>query len=192
VSGHGQHGEYYGHYSSSALKFVHRYNSGARACQTYIYEAGQWPRGLIAPATVIWRPETSTMAEVPTEIAPSFSCPSSSGARVLWIRVHPAALENVMVALKAANQKVPASDQVEITDLSGDVNSFELVGPRTSQVIHGVFKLASAEHEVKKVKAYTDLRNHILILFCLVLAIARERKVAGELFSRDDCWADSA
>lgn len=128
-----------------------RYTSGARACQTHIYEAGVWPRGLIAPVTVIWRPEDSDKTGTSAETPPLPSkLASSNPTRALWIRVHPAALESTMTSLKTASEQIPASDQLEITDLSGDINSFELVGPRTSQVIHGAFKLAGNESEAKQ------------------------------------------
>lgn len=129
-----------------------RYTSGARACQTHIYEASAWPKGLIAPATIIWRPGVSTEAEAPVETPSTPSeLASSNSTRTLWIRVHPAALESAMTSLKTASEQIHASNQPEITDLSGDVNSFELVGPRTSQVIQGALKLASSERQIKQV-----------------------------------------
>ncbi|KAG9093729.1 hypothetical protein FRC07_011422, partial [Ceratobasidium sp. 392] len=53
-------------------------------------------------------------------------------------------------SLKSAYAQISGTDALEITDLSGDLNAFELVGPRTSQVIHGAFRLANNGREVGK------------------------------------------
>ncbi|KAJ1309693.1 hypothetical protein OPQ81_006458 [Rhizoctonia solani] len=117
-----------------------RYTSGARTCQTHIYQFGAWPRGLIGPATVFWKPEIRTDSKIATEYT----------ARVLWIRIYPAAVKDSLSSLQSALEQISEADRPEITDLSGDVNAFELVGPRTSQVIHGALKLVGPRHEVKE------------------------------------------
>ncbi|KAH7340957.1 ribonucleases P/MRP protein subunit POP1-domain-containing protein [Rhizoctonia solani] len=117
-----------------------RYTSGARACQTHMYEVGAWPGGLIGPATVFWKPES------PIDTATSIT----STDRALWIRIHPSNLKDTLSSLKLASEQVPEVDRPEITDLSGDINAFELVGPRTSQVIHGALKLSDPRLEVKQ------------------------------------------
>ncbi|KAG8733616.1 hypothetical protein FRC11_004543 [Ceratobasidium sp. 423] len=59
-------------------------------------------------------------------------------------------LEGTLSSLKSASEQIPEVDRPEIADLSGDVNAFELVGPRTNQVIHGALKLSSPRAEVKQ------------------------------------------
>ncbi|CEL51735.1 ribonuclease P [Rhizoctonia solani AG-1 IB] len=117
-----------------------RYTSGVRACQTQIYEAGMWPRGLIGPAMALWRPESGVDSKAT----------SKSAARSLWIRIHPAMLQDALSSLKVASEQIPEEDRPEISDLSGDINAFELVGPRTNQVIHGALKLADSQPAVKQ------------------------------------------
>ncbi|KAF8710662.1 POP1 protein, partial [Rhizoctonia solani] len=117
-----------------------RYTSGVRTCQTHFYEVGSWPSGLIGPATAFWRSEADTILKKSPE----------SVTRVLWIRIHPAVVQNVLSCLKIASSQIPENDRPEIVDLSGDINAFELVGPRTSQVIHGALKLANSGPEVKQ------------------------------------------
>ncbi|CAE6531767.1 unnamed protein product [Rhizoctonia solani] len=117
-----------------------RYAPGARVCQTHIYEVGAWPEGLIGPATVFWKPESPI--DTATSIRPT--------NRALWIRIHPSTLKDTLSSLKSASEQIPDAHRPEITDLSGDINTFELVGPRTSQVIHGALKLADPRLEVKQ------------------------------------------
>lgn len=120
-----------------------------------MYEASSWPKGLVTPATLIWRPivraPTATSFSEPSVPAHEPANTSSTSARSLWIRVHPAALKDVMTSIKAAVSQLAVADQVEIADLSGDLNAFEMVGPRTSQVIHGALKLAANGAEARKV-----------------------------------------
>ncbi|KAF8610299.1 POP1-domain-containing protein [Ceratobasidium sp. AG-I] len=130
-----------------------RYCSGVRVCHTHMYGAGSWPNGLIAPATLIWKPVIGvpTASSSETRVPPHEPTDTSlSPARSLWIRVHPAALKDTIASLKAAANQLAVADQVEITDLSGDLNAFEMVGPRTSQVIHGALKLAGNGAEARK------------------------------------------
>ncbi|CAE6414546.1 unnamed protein product [Rhizoctonia solani] len=113
-----------------------RYTSGARVCQTHMYGTEAWPRSLIGPAMVFWKPEADSSTK--------------SATRALWIRIHPATLKGVLSSLRSASKQIQGEDRPEITDLSGDINAFELVGPRTSQVIHGALKLAGPRPEVKQ------------------------------------------
>ncbi|CAE6421566.1 unnamed protein product [Rhizoctonia solani] len=117
-----------------------RYMSGARTCQTHMYEFGTWPRGLIGPATAFWKPEAVTDSKTTSE----------SATRILWIRIHPAMLQDALSSLKIALGQISEEDRPEIADLSGDINAFELVGPRTNQVIHGALKPAGPRSEVKQ------------------------------------------
>jgi hypothetical protein len=61
-------------------------------------------------------------------------------------------LQDALSSLKVASEQIPEEDRPEISDLSGDINAFELVGPRTNQVIHGALKLADSQPAVKQVQ----------------------------------------
>ncbi len=70
--------------------------------------------------------------------------------RVVWIRSHPATHDEVFNALQTAASSVldeinkeSTSDQVvdvEIADLRGKVNVFEIMGPKSSQVLKGALQ----------------------------------------------------
>jgi ribonuclease P/MRP protein subunit POP1 len=87
----------------------------------------------------------------PKSSALSQDASTGSENRTLWIRTHPAALKSAIASLKSAHQQFSANDQLDIADLSGDVNAFELVGPRTSQVIHGAFHPVNGGREAAQV-----------------------------------------
>ncbi|THH20545.1 hypothetical protein EW146_g820 [Bondarzewia mesenterica] len=71
-----------------------------------------------------------------------------SVSRVLWIRCHPTVFNEALVALKRATSltleafkttqgHADKSYTVEVTNLIGSVNVFEIMGPKSSQVIKG-------------------------------------------------------
>lgn len=69
--------------------------------------------------------------------------------RTVWIRVHPAVTSEVHVALRTAASfaldtlgKITGRPEckVDIADLRGGVNVFEIMGPKSSQVIKGALK----------------------------------------------------
>ncbi|KAI6125839.1 NUC188 domain-containing protein [Pisolithus croceorrhizus] len=162
--------------------------SGSRTCDTHMYEHDRWPLGLIGPVTIIWQPLAldSTAGEVRTEpkrgskrkgkgrqvaAGDDAALDPSSQARVVWVRAHPAVFEDVFEALKKSashalqankskNPTVPF--QIEMNDLRGSVNAFEIMGPKSSQVIKGTLSLAADDEreDFKKVwKALSDLQT---------------------------------
>ncbi|KAJ7935581.1 NUC188 domain-containing protein [Mycena leptocephala] len=162
-----------------------RYLPGARTIDTHIYEPGQYPFGLIGPATVFWRPipvpSKPQDAQDPPP-APSQSQSAAEGSqkrgkgkgkakepasksldpdavrRTVWICSHPAISENVFVALRTAASSVldtarkaaPPGTQIddigiELEDLSGQINAFEIMGPKSNQVLKGALSPVSQE-----------------------------------------------
>lgn len=83
--------------------------------------------------------------------------------RTLWLRIHPGAYDMASSTLTRAAMRVLAvakasgepAAEIEIADLRGHTNTFEFIGPKSSQVIHGVMKLVSEDKrkEVKEVCA---------------------------------------
>ena len=70
----------------------------------------------------------------------------SNGPRVIWVRCHPAIFEDVFESLQASASYVLEQSkkkdpqgyaQIEIADLRGCLNAFEIMGPKSSQVIKG-------------------------------------------------------
>lgn len=51
--------------------------------------------------------------------------------------------------------------EIEIADLRGHFNIFELVGPKSSQVIHGILKLANPEERQSVRKVRRVISNNV-------------------------------
>ncbi|KAH7885023.1 ribonucleases P/MRP protein subunit POP1-domain-containing protein [Phlebopus sp. FC_14] len=152
--------------------------SGGRACYTHIYMYGRYPFDLIAPITLIWQPLSSETPSLSSSEAPSNTSAKRKGkgkekqadektpdspycSRVLWVRCHPSIFDDVYDALKdscshalqANKERDPTVHaEIEIDDLRGSVNAFEITGPKSSQVIRGALSPAGGEdrQEFKK------------------------------------------
>lgn len=87
--------------------------------------------------------------------------------RALWLRIHPGAYDAASSTLTRAAMRVLATAkeagepaaEIEIADLRGHTNAFELTGPKSSQVIHGAMKLVS-EDKRKEVKEVCATSHH--------------------------------
>lgn len=80
-----------------------------------------------------------------------------NGPRVIWVRCHPAIFEDAFKSLQASashaldqsKKKDPqVHAEIEIADLRGCINAFEIMGPKSSQVIKGA--LSPVEHHDRK------------------------------------------
>lgn len=110
-----------------------RFTGGGRACDTLLYAPRAYPRGLIAPVTTMWRP-----------------APLDATIRTIWVRVHPAAFDEVWTALTTAAGYALEGTQgqtVELADLRDELVSFELVGPKGSRVLKGALQPTSTSSE---------------------------------------------
>ena len=127
-----------------------RYTSGARALETHIYGTNSYPLNLIGPATVIWRPALVNSAG----LAPKSSLDDEDDATV-WVRFPPGMFDAVQSILqqsasqtlderekqrKAKGKLVEGEEEVEIGDLRGQLNAYELMGPKATQVLLGVLR----------------------------------------------------
>ncbi|KAJ7212167.1 NUC188 domain-containing protein [Mycena pura] len=179
-----------------------RYLPGARTIDTHIYEPGEYPFGLVGPATICWRPISAPpeprALTPPGESTPSVTSMAGKGKgkgkekekakdppteridpdavlRTVWIRSHPATSEKVFATLKmsaslvldAARKAAPPGTVlselgVELEDLSGQINAFEIMGPKANQVLKGALSPVSQDsrEEFKKFWAsMTDLQT---------------------------------
>ena len=164
------------HHTSSSL--LRRFLTGARACDTHMYQRGTYPFGLVAPITVLWQPaQPSTSSggkqSKPTNKTSNSKSDTSKGKqretsveeqhRVTWIWAHPSVFEQVYVELRTAvsfvleavaKTKNPSEKpyEVQVADLREKVNVFEIMGPKSSQIIRGALKpVDDARDEFKKV-----------------------------------------
>jgi len=82
------------------------------------------------------------------ETRDSTVAPESGERRVVWLRVHPSAFDVVSSSLQlAASSTLDAARrsydgkveelEVEIADLRGQINAFEITGPKSNQVLRG-------------------------------------------------------
>jgi ribonuclease P/MRP protein subunit POP1 len=83
---------------------------------------------------------------------------SEAVPRTVWIRTHPATSETVFTALRtsaslaldAARKAAPPGTQIdeigiELEDLSGQLNAFEIMGPKSNQVLKGALTPVSQD-----------------------------------------------
>ncbi|KAG1733032.1 ribonucleases P/MRP protein subunit POP1-domain-containing protein [Suillus paluster] len=133
--------------------------SGSRVLETDLYKSGSYPFDLIAPVTIMWRPLPPAQTNPPPAEGSSkrkrkgkdkqntlANAVQQSSARAVWVRSHPAVFDDVFEALQKSTSLVleaekqrhkDVSVEVEIADLRGTLNVFEIMGPKASQVIKG-------------------------------------------------------
>ncbi|KAG0698380.1 ribonucleases P/MRP protein subunit POP1-domain-containing protein [Suillus ampliporus] len=154
--------------------------SGARVLETDLYKQGSYPFDLIAPVTIMWRPlpagNTSASTKAPSAEGSSKrkrkgkdkqNIPANAG-RAIWVRSHPAVFDDVFEALqKSASLVLEAEKQrhkdvyveVEIADLRGSVNVFEIMGPKASQVIKGALSPVGDDDRQEFKKFWSSLND---------------------------------
>lgn len=95
-----------------------------------------YPYDLIGPVTILWRP-----------VAQQDSDDLVHSPRTVWVVCHPSifgsAFRSLTISSSFAVEGSKSDDKrrqkVEIVDLRGKFNVFELMGPKSSQVIKGAF-----------------------------------------------------
>lgn len=93
-----------------------------------------YPYDLIGPVTIVWRPTTPPH---PVDLAYS--------PRTVWFICHPSISESAFrglvisssFAVEASRSDNKRKHKVEVVDLRGKFNIYELMGPKSSQVIKG-------------------------------------------------------
>ncbi|KAG6379369.1 ribonucleases P/MRP protein subunit POP1-domain-containing protein [Boletus reticuloceps] len=144
-----------------------RYMTDGRACEARVYKHASYPLALLGPITIIWQPLSPESNPSQTQEPPAQSGKgrgkgkgkgkekqtddsklpeSNNGPRVIWVRCHPAIFEDVFESvrtsasyvLEQSKKKDPQKHaEIEIADLRGCINAFEIMGPKSSQVIKG-------------------------------------------------------
>lgn len=160
--------------------------SGARVLETDLYKSRSYPFELIAPVTIMWQPLPVGNTSAPTNAsmtegsskrrrkgkdnAPANTA-QQSPTRVIWVRSHPAVFDDIFAALQGSASLVLEAEkqrhkdvyaEVEIADLRGSVNAFEIMGPKASQVIKGALSsvVDDDRQEFKKFwPSLTDLQT---------------------------------
>jgi hypothetical protein len=152
---------------ASSYKHVIRVSSGGRRHDTHIYACGAYPFGLLGPVAILWQPGPDAGTRSPGEnhitsktkrkhakraATNNAQAERLDVARTVWIWSHPAMFEQVQDALQTATAKVlaevdhqtgPSSsmkpvETIEIRDLKGEINAFDLTGPKSTAILQGV------------------------------------------------------
>lgn len=120
-----------------------RFEDGARVAEVLVHQPESFPRGLIGPAEVLWQPLTQDKSPL-------------NDARRIWIRIHSSIFEQVFSALKAVSGNILAEESLskrgkalQIRDLRGELESFEIMGPKSGEVLRRVLRLCKSEKGVK-------------------------------------------
>ncbi|KAF9454729.1 POP1-domain-containing protein [Macrolepiota fuliginosa MF-IS2] len=157
-----------------------RWVVGSRVLNTHLYECGSYPFGPIGPVTIIWRPvntypggqewtnPNSSRKGKETATGPASTTPGTdpNRPRSLWLRIHPLIFDSVARELQKATSQVldrprPSTDEVEveIADLRGQVNAFEIMGPKSSQVLKGALSPVSKDDRQEFKKFWSSLSD---------------------------------
>jgi ribonuclease P/MRP protein subunit POP1 len=143
-----------------------RYESGARAAQATLYHDQTFPYGLIGPVEIIWRPEEDHLSD-----------------RTIWVRVHPSIYAETigvfesLIALSSgqSNQASTSTSAqrptVKMTDLRDQIDSFEIMGPKSARILRRILRLSKTEG---KDKANVSFLAHSSIK--LIDVVLRESK----------------
>ncbi|KAJ9109900.1 hypothetical protein QFC19_001880 [Naganishia cerealis] len=142
-----------------------RYETGGRMAQFTLHRHREWPGGMIGPAELLWRPQALVTSPVngnnkrKRESKTDVSDNPASNTRQLWIRVHPSIVDETYGTFVKAitsfyqqkdRQSTARTSSLEIRDLRGEINSFEITGPKAIQVIGGVLDICRSEIPPKK------------------------------------------
>lgn len=178
--------------------------TGARACDTHLYKRDAYPIDLIAPAKILWRPvgpspasdsghdqDANSTKQKSKGKGKATADPNTDQQRTVWIWVHPSVYNNVIaelricisLVLEAVRKGDPSADtlDVELADLRREVNVFEIMGPKASQVIRGALKPIGQDgrEDFRKVSAVVLLHSSALTLRGLVLVLSCGFTVGG-------------
>ncbi|GJE88273.1 POP1 and POPLD domain-containing protein [Phanerochaete sordida] len=156
-----------------------RFTTGARACDTHLYKREAYPFSLVAPITVLWKPQlrqstqqTASQSRRKTSKGKGKERESDENAleRVVWIWAHPSVFAQVYLelqtaasfaleAVKKGDIVVDGKAEVQIADLREELNVFELMGPKSSQVIQGALKPVIEDGREEFKKCWSELAN---------------------------------
>lgn len=96
-----------------------RYSPGKRSCETVLYHHDAFPRGMIGPALVLWRP-------------------GHGGSRQMVIRLHPGIVEEVWEELHDCAKTI---GEIEIEDARFEIGSIDLFGPAATEALFAVLRV---------------------------------------------------
>ncbi|GAA5918262.1 hypothetical protein JCM1841_002134 [Sporobolomyces salmonicolor] len=128
-----------------------RYSSGAREYTTDIYDSTlDYPRGLLGPATFIWKPLPTTTTSAPGT--------SASSLRTLLVRLHPALARSAAFSFEnAIHKELRVGRGVKLRRLEREFVTFEITGARAAEVVKKVLRVVRGTDPATK-EAWRKLR----------------------------------
>ncbi|KAF5369289.1 hypothetical protein D9758_002524 [Tetrapyrgos nigripes] len=148
-----------------------RYTLGSRILNTHIYQPKRYPLDMISPVIIMWRPPSppavSTKKSKKQKGKEKEAPLSGEPDRTVWICSHPSVMREVFAALQVSASLVldaireSGSPEValELAPLHGQVNMFEIMGPKSSQVIKGALSPVMKDQSEDFQKFWTSLTN---------------------------------
>lgn len=148
---------------------ISRNTVGSRTMETHLYRPGSYPFDLIAPVTILWRPmaPSASQGQAIEDAQPHQE--AKEAIRIVWFMFHPVVYDDVSAALQHAaklvldsakqqNATAEGEYEVEIADLRGHFNIFELMGPKTNQVLKGALKPVSQDKRESFIQVYSQFQ----------------------------------
>lgn len=138
-----------------------RYESGGRMAEVTLHRFREWPAGMIGPAEILWRPQATSSTGDRKGKRKQVGDPADKqgkDVRQIWIRLHPSIFDETYATLVKAitslyqreNAHSAEGNGVELRDLRGSINCFELTGPRALQILESVLDVCRTETPPKK------------------------------------------
>ncbi|KAM6494217.1 POPLD (NUC188) domain containing protein [Amanita muscaria] len=127
---------------------------GSRVIHTHLYKPDTYPFDLLMPVTILWQPMCAQETD-PEEGGQLHQDPKDV-VRHVWLICHPASYDDAFaliqqatsLALAAAKRQQATANteyEMEIADLRGHFNIFEIMGPKSNQVLKGALKPVSQD-----------------------------------------------
>lgn len=139
-----------------------RYETGGRLAEVTLHRYREWPAGMIGPAEILWRPRPPSTTSDRKGKRKQVGNPVEDDVgqqKHLWIRIHPAIFDetyqNLVKAITSYYQRPEAraldrGSGIEMKDVRGSMNSFEIMGPRSIQILQGILDVCRSEVAPKK------------------------------------------
>ncbi|KAK6533264.1 hypothetical protein TWF694_002217 [Orbilia ellipsospora] len=122
--------------------------SGETAVSTWVYEAGKWPVGTMAPVRIFWCPDTR-LPEDASEI-------KGHNYRKLIIRTHPSAWDDVWGIVAAS----AAASNCCVHNLRFEIGSIGLTGPKSTNILKFLMRTGSVESKIDPESSHLNTVLH--------------------------------
>jgi len=127
-----------------------RYLDGTRFGTFNLYEAKKYPEGFIANVQFLWKPNITVelnQAQAPEqqmEIEQEEKQKQKDiHQRVIWIWIHPSAFQQAFDHINHLIQTFAELAGIELKSLQGELNRFEITGPRAHAVFNRIVKVTN-------------------------------------------------